>query len=196
VTDVRISNSHLHTLSIISEISTYYYTDRVELNCRHAAALALVGWFLMVPPDFTGRPHSIDSAAPISRWTIVTSFNSADICKKALTELQNKNGDPAKLDATGQLRRFQRRQPADPELAHARVDNAACIATDDPGSRKSRMNSRRTAALALMAWYLIAPRHSDEPSAPISTWSHFPGTFDSYEKCKMTLISTSERSAG
>ena len=102
------------------------------MTILHAAALALVGWYLMVPPDFTGRPHSIDSAAPISRWTIVTSFNSADICKKALTELQNKNGDPAKLDATGRLRRFQKRQPADPELARARVDNAACIATDDP----------------------------------------------------------------
>ena len=102
------------------------------MNLRHAAALALVGWYLMVPPDFTGRPHAIDSAAPISRWTIVTSFNSADICKKALTELQNKNGDPANLDATGKLRRFQRRQPPDPELARARVDNAACIASDDP----------------------------------------------------------------
>jgi hypothetical protein len=99
---------------------------------RHAAALALVGWYLIVPPNFTGRPHSIDSAAPISRWTIVTSFNSADICKEALTELQNKNGDPAKLDATGKLRRFQRRQPADPELARLRVNNAACIATEDP----------------------------------------------------------------
>jgi hypothetical protein len=64
--------------------------------------------------------------------TIVTNFDIADICKTALTELRNENGDPAKLDATGELRRFQRRQAADPELARGRVDNAACIATDDP----------------------------------------------------------------
>ena len=103
----------------------------MQMRFRHAAALALVGWYLMVPPDST-VPHSVDSAAPISRWTIVTNFEGADTCKQVLTELQNKNGDPAKLDATGRLRRFQKRQPADPELARARVDHAACIAIDDP----------------------------------------------------------------
>ncbi len=101
------------------------------MNPRHAVALALVGWYLMVPPDST-VPHSVDSAAPISRWSIVTNFESTDTCKQALTELRNKNGDPAKLDATGRLRRFQKRQPADLELAHARIDHATCIATGDP----------------------------------------------------------------
>jgi len=101
------------------------------MRSRHAAALALVGWYLMVPPDST-VPHSVDSAAPISRWSIVTEFESAGNCKQALTELRNKNGDPAKLDRTGRLRRFQKRQPADPELARARVDHATCVATGDP----------------------------------------------------------------
>lgn len=101
------------------------------MRSRHAATLAFLGWYLMVPPDST-VPHSVDSAAPISHWSIITNFESVDTCKQALTELQNKNGDPAKLDATGRLRRFQKRQPADPELARARVDDAACIDTDDP----------------------------------------------------------------
>jgi hypothetical protein len=98
---------------------------------RHAAALALVGWYLIVPPN-SKVPHSVDSTAPISRWRIITDFESADSCNQALTELKNKNGDPAKLDRTGRLRRFQRVQPADPELGRARVDHAACIASDDP----------------------------------------------------------------
>jgi hypothetical protein len=97
----------------------------------HAVALALVGWYLMVPPDST-VPHSVDSTAPISRWSIVTDFDSAGNCEQALTELQNKNGDPTKLDRTGRLRRFQKRQPADPELARARVDHATCVTSDDP----------------------------------------------------------------
>jgi rRNA-processing protein FCF1 len=101
------------------------------MNLRHAAALALVGWYLMVPPD-SAVPHSVDSAAPMSRWSIVTKFESTDTCKQALTELQNKHGDPAKLDATGRLRRFQKRQPTDPKLARARIDHAACVATGDP----------------------------------------------------------------
>jgi hypothetical protein len=101
------------------------------MNLRHAAAFAMVGWYLIVPPNST-VPHSIDSTAPVSRWTIITKFAGGDSCKQALTELQNKNGDPANLDATGKLRRFKRRQSADPELGRARVSNAACIASDDP----------------------------------------------------------------
>jgi hypothetical protein len=103
----------------------------MQMRFSHAASLALVGWYLMVPPDST-VPHSVDSAAPISRWSTVTNFESAETCKEALTELQNKNGDPAKLDATGRLRRFQKRQPTDPELARERVDHATCVASDDP----------------------------------------------------------------
>jgi|SRR5208282_1544255 len=103
----------------------------MQMRSRHAAALAVVGWYLMVPPDST-VPHSVDSAAPISRWSIITNFESADTCKQALRELQNKNGNPSKLDFTGRLGRFQQRQGADPELARARVDHATCVATDDP----------------------------------------------------------------
>src|SRR5208337_3771793 len=101
------------------------------MNPRYASALALVGWYLMVPPD-SRVPHSVDSAAPIPRWSIITNFESADTCKQALRELRNKNGKPSKLDFTGRLRRFQQRQGADHELARARVDHAACIASDDP----------------------------------------------------------------
>jgi hypothetical protein len=106
-------------------------TIAFKLRYGHAAALALVGWYLIVPPDST-VPHSVDSAGPISRWSIVTDFESAANCKQALAELQSKNGDPAKLDRTGRLWRFQKRQPADPELAGAPVEHAACVATGNP----------------------------------------------------------------
>lgn len=37
------------------------------MNLRHAAALALVGWYLMVPP--TGRDNQTRNAdAPLSQW--------------------------------------------------------------------------------------------------------------------------------
>jgi hypothetical protein len=98
---------------------------------HHALAPALVGWYLVVPPDST-VPHSVDSAAPLSRWSVITKFDTADSCKQALTGLQNKNHDPANPDAVDKLRRFKKRQPADPERARARVNDAACIAGDDP----------------------------------------------------------------
>ena len=128
------------------------------MRSRHAAAHALSGWYLMVPPDST-VPHSVNSVTPISHWSTIAKFESADPCKQVLTELKTRMVIPAKLDATGRPRRFQKRQPADPELAtYARVDDAACIATDDPRLKeKSRMKPRHAAALALIGWYRMLP---------------------------------------
>ena len=52
---------------------------------------------------------------------------------RAVETLKRRNPEfPRRLDPTGKLRRFQKRQPADPQLAHARVSNATCVAADDP----------------------------------------------------------------
>jgi hypothetical protein len=103
---------------------------------RHAAALLLMGWILMVPPDST-VPHSVDSAAPLSRWSKIAEFDNEGDCRRGLAALNSKTPDfAAPLDPTGELRRFKKRQPADPQLAHARVSNATCIASDDPRMAK------------------------------------------------------------
>jgi hypothetical protein len=48
---------------------------------RHAAALALVGWYLMMPPvDVQGERASI----PFAQWTKVGIFNSAAVCKSEM----------------------------------------------------------------------------------------------------------------
>ena len=105
------------------------------MNCRHAAALALIGWYLIVPPDST-VPHSVDAAAPISRWSRVATFESADDCKRTLMQLQGQSRDLTQIDKTGKLRRFKKRQAADPELARSRVDHATCVATGNPRLKK------------------------------------------------------------
>jgi hypothetical protein len=99
-------------------------------NSRHLAALALVGWFLMMPPDSAKIPHSVDADVPLARWTVVTSFDGEDSCEKALTDIQNSEQDPAELDKTGKLRRYQK-NPPDAALGKARALNAACVASDD-----------------------------------------------------------------
>jgi hypothetical protein len=49
--------------------------DKSEtMNPRHAAALALVGWYLMVPPMY--QHHEIDDKAPLSQWRIIQSFDT------------------------------------------------------------------------------------------------------------------------
>jgi len=51
------------------------------MKLRHAAALALVGWYLMMPPSTSsGR---IQKDAPLSRWYIFTTFETKKECEKA-----------------------------------------------------------------------------------------------------------------
>ena len=95
---------------------------------RHLAALALVGWYLMMPPDSPKIPHDVDPDIPISRWINVTGFDTEDSCEKALTDLQNSEQDPITLDKTGKLKRLDKHDAA---LGKARAINAACIESDD-----------------------------------------------------------------
>lgn len=95
---------------------------------RHFAALAFVGWYLMMPPDSPKIPHAVDSDIPLAHWVVVTSFDTDENCEKALTDLQNKQQDPITLDKTGKLKRLQKNDAA---LGKARSLNAACVASDD-----------------------------------------------------------------
>ena len=86
------------------------------MKLRHAAALALVGWYLMVPPIVDGRAV-ID--APVSKWIVNTPFDSARECDKAQAILVVK----AKGDLEKRL--------WDDAVA-VTFTQAQCIATDDP----------------------------------------------------------------
>jgi hypothetical protein len=97
-------------------------------NSLHLAAIAVVGWLLMMPPDSSKIPHEVDSDTPISRWITVTSFDTEDNCEKALTDIQNSQQDPITLDKTGKLARLNKHDAA---LGKARAINAACLASDD-----------------------------------------------------------------
>ena len=80
------------------------------MNFRHAAALALVGWYLMIP---SVTPSGYDNAAPLGKWFVYGGYDSAHECEGAKF-----------LDREGLKQRH------DP-LADA-FKNAQCIATDDP----------------------------------------------------------------
>lgn len=50
------------------------------MNPRHAAELALIGWYLMVPP----LPGEQEVVPPISQWALEYSFDSAAACQALL----------------------------------------------------------------------------------------------------------------
>jgi hypothetical protein len=50
---------------------------RTALSLCDTAALALIGWYLMVPPIRDGR----EVIAPVSEWAHLDSFDSARECR-------------------------------------------------------------------------------------------------------------------
>jgi len=96
---------------------------------RHAAALALVGWYLMVPPIVqpSGREGTADTNAPLSKWVKVIrgTFDSDDACHVALRRFQfdiQSNYQSAAPEPLSESE-YQRIQQA---------SSAKCIGSDDP----------------------------------------------------------------
>ena len=97
---------------------------------RHAAAFALVSWYLMIPPilpigdtvDVKNGRWWTQTAAPLSKWQISSSYDSASDCENLKDKLI-KSGSSG-LDntkATSYKRAFA-----------VASTQAVCIATDDP----------------------------------------------------------------
>lgn len=88
---------------------------------RHAAALALVGWYLMFPPD---RPdtHQIEDQAPISQWQSLRSFESVQECMNAKASAVQRTEVSEEKMQTDVVRR----------MLHIKALEAQCIATNDP----------------------------------------------------------------
>jgi hypothetical protein len=122
---------------------------------RHAAALALVGWYLMTPPANcrTGTPEECpnigcafcqsDDWAPLREWTRVPDtqeFEYKTDCERAISnDCRSQVGDDGKSYQEGDL------------------CTADCIAADDPRLKKKLMNLRHAAALVLISWYMMFP---------------------------------------
>jgi hypothetical protein len=51
------------------------------MNFQHAAALALVGWYLMTPPAAPSGGY--DNAAPLGKWFVYGGYDSAQECEGA-----------------------------------------------------------------------------------------------------------------
>lgn len=86
------------------------------MNLRHATALALVGWYLMVPPIYQG--HETDENGPLHQWKILMSFDTAQDCR---------------IDQIQLIQQSAQRPP----WHKKRVLDSACIATDDPRLKES-----------------------------------------------------------
>ena len=56
------------------------------MKLRHAAALALVGFYLMVPP-YSERPIPLKNLPPLSKWSIYQRYNTLDECRQVRSDI-------------------------------------------------------------------------------------------------------------
>ena len=90
----------------------------IGCNPHHAAALALVGWYLMVPPiDRSLGLFYVPATEPLSLWSIDRTFTSEDECNRTLADLRQSH---LRWEGNTEFALDQQRQ------------HSICIATDDP----------------------------------------------------------------
>ena len=89
---------------------------------RHAAALVLVSWYLMVPPPIAHSSVPVDLDAPLSKWRIFSSHDSAAQCEQGLVAFYK----AAKTELIA--------NPADERdrTQFYQLENSQCVASDDP----------------------------------------------------------------
>ena len=97
------------------------------MSTRHAAALALVGWYLMTPPGpDTGQGKLVDINAALSKWTIGHVYDKAADCESQKIRARNEGYDLA-------LKMLQDKNQNPVWGARSQgLIHAECIATDDP----------------------------------------------------------------
>jgi hypothetical protein len=102
------------------------------MESRHAAALALVGWYLMIPPTpwmSSDPPKSgINPQAPLSEWFLEQSFDTAKECER-VREKKYVEGSRA-MRVLAQSRQIE----ANPKRASFLFQEmfTRCISTNDP----------------------------------------------------------------
>ncbi len=102
------------------------------MNPRHAAALALVGWYLMMPPVSTdGGKAFVDSQTPIQQWQIRGSFGSTVDCEKARQKSQIKFRD-SEEDSFETAARMDANLNDQTVAAFEASRQMKCVSPDDP----------------------------------------------------------------
>ncbi len=106
------------------------------MTLRHAVALALVGWYLMVPPHTRSHdmPQGIDDLdvkikAPFSQWETLGNYDSARECDNRLDDLVTQAG--RFLDNIWNLD-LKKKSNMDRVQSSETLIWAQCIASDDP----------------------------------------------------------------
>jgi hypothetical protein len=89
----------------------------------HAAALVIVGWYLLVPP-LVNAPYKVDTEAPLASWTVYQTFDTREECDKSLSAAHAKY-KPTASAPIGSIKKGSR-------AFALQMTFAQCVSSDDP----------------------------------------------------------------
>ncbi len=103
------------------------------MNLRHAAALALVGWFLMTAP-VADQGAIIYQDASLSDWKKAEHFDSENDCEARRREVIMDSQDAAALAPNSEVDEDAKQEAAN-AVNEALVSR--CVADDDPALKNT-----------------------------------------------------------
>jgi len=107
------------------------------MNLRHAAALALVGWYLMVPPPALLNEAIRGSEAHLSLWERRREFYASALdCEHALKKLQAETQRQKERDLQGAAE-MDANLDQHAINTYKSVGFAKCVSTDDPRLKRN-----------------------------------------------------------
>lgn len=97
---------------------------------RHATALVIVVWYLMIPP--IGADNKVGAHAPLPTWRKGVQFNSQKECEDSLKDAIDNPMTLAEYQAAAKATRKAKMQPLSMSEMTKRTAESLCVARDDP----------------------------------------------------------------
>ena len=100
------------------------------MNICRAAAFALAGWYLMVPPHVSDNGHP-DTSVPLAQWEQMGNYNSIDECSDDRESFIKRDQKEYNLSLKSNPSQSTLLKDAAHKTA-LKSSAALCIAADDP----------------------------------------------------------------
>jgi hypothetical protein len=100
------------------------------MKARHRTALAIVVWYLMIPP--IGADNRVDAHASLSKWRKGVGFESEKQCDDSLKDAIQNPMTTAEYQAAAKATRKAKMRPISKSEMTRRTAESQCVAGDDP----------------------------------------------------------------
>lgn len=98
--------------------------EEIFMNLHHAAALAIAGWSLMLPP--ASHTLRLNLNPDMSKWNVHSTHATSSECEQEKQRLQ-----ASMIETPGNAPQSSLRRPGR-DLVAARYRSSRCVSSDDP----------------------------------------------------------------